>query len=131
MTRLSWAARMTSVVSVVTSLIFVTRSIWANKRSTRGTVKLAVGWVDGAVSATAPSELPSYRGYRYPAEIISYAVWLYYRFSLSVRDVEELLAERTTLHGARRDAGAVWSTGPAPRFLIRSASVSTRAVCTW
>ncbi len=35
MTRLSWAARMTSVVSVVTSLIFVTRSIRANKRSTR------------------------------------------------------------------------------------------------
>jgi len=38
--------------------------------------------------------LPSYRGYRYPAEIISYAVWLYYPFSLSLRDVEELLAER-------------------------------------
>jgi hypothetical protein len=46
------------------------------------------------VSAPAPSELPSYRGYRYPAEIISHAVWLYYRFSLSLRDVEELLAER-------------------------------------
>ena len=41
-----------------------------------------------------PSELPSYRGYRYPAEIISHAVWLYFRFSLSLRDVEELLAER-------------------------------------
>jgi putative transposase len=35
-----------------------------------------------------------YSGYRYPAEIISHAVWLYYRFSLSFRDVEELLAER-------------------------------------
>ena len=46
------------------------------------------------MSAPAPSELPSYRGYRYPVEIISYAVWLYYRFSLSLRDVEELLAER-------------------------------------
>jgi transposase-like protein len=46
------------------------------------------------VSAPAPSELPSYRGYRYPAEIISHAVWLYFRFSLSLRDVEELLAER-------------------------------------
>ncbi len=33
-------------------------------------------------------------GYRYPAEIISQAVWLYFRFSLSLRDVEELLAER-------------------------------------
>ena len=46
------------------------------------------------MSAPAPSELPSYRGYRYPAEIISHAVWLYFRFSLSLRDVEELLAER-------------------------------------
>jgi putative transposase len=35
-----------------------------------------------------------YRGYRFPPEIISYAVWLYPRFSLSLRDVEELLAER-------------------------------------
>jgi putative transposase len=37
---------------------------------------------------------PSYKGYRFPAEIISHAVWLYYRFSLSYRDVEELMAER-------------------------------------
>ncbi len=38
--------------------------------------------------------LPSYSGYRFPAEIISHAVWLYFRFALSYRDVEELLAER-------------------------------------
>ena len=36
----------------------------------------------------------SYRGHRFPAKIISHAVWLYYRFSLSFRDVEDLLAER-------------------------------------
>jgi len=36
----------------------------------------------------------SYRGYRFPSEIISHAVWLYYRFCLSFRDVEDLLAER-------------------------------------
>jgi putative transposase len=35
-----------------------------------------------------------YRGHRYPPEIIAHAVWLYFRFSLSLRDVEELLAER-------------------------------------
>ena len=29
-----------------------------------------------------------------PADIISYAVWLYYRFNLSHRDIEDLLAER-------------------------------------
>ena len=37
---------------------------------------------------------PSYRGYRFPPEIISHAVWLYDRFGLSFRDVEDLLAER-------------------------------------
>ncbi len=42
---------------------------------------------------TAPSS-PCYKGYRFPAEIISHAVWLYYRFSLSYRDVEELMAAR-------------------------------------
>src|SRR3954462_8727409 len=35
-----------------------------------------------------------YKRHRYPTEIISHAVWLYYRFSLSYRDVEELLAAR-------------------------------------
>jgi putative transposase len=33
-------------------------------------------------------------GYRFPPEIISYAVWAYHRFCLSFRDVEDLLAER-------------------------------------
>jgi putative transposase len=37
---------------------------------------------------------PLYTGYRYPAEIISYAVWLYFRFPLSLRMVEEMLAAR-------------------------------------
>jgi len=37
---------------------------------------------------------PLYRGYRFHAEIISHAVWLYYRFALSHRDIEDLLAER-------------------------------------
>ena len=35
---------------------------------------------------------PSYAGYRFPAEIISHAVWLYFRFPLSLRMVDELLA---------------------------------------
>src|ERR687893_2046427 len=37
---------------------------------------------------------PSYKGFRFPQEIIAHAVWLYYRFNLSYRDVEELLAAR-------------------------------------
>jgi putative transposase len=35
-----------------------------------------------------------YKGHRFPAEIISHVVWLYFRFSLSYRDVEEMLAAR-------------------------------------
>ena len=36
----------------------------------------------------------SYKRHRFPPDIISYAVWLYHRFNLSYRDVEDLLAER-------------------------------------
>ena len=36
----------------------------------------------------------TYKRHRFPPEIISYAVWLYYRFNLSYRDIEDLLAER-------------------------------------
>ena len=36
----------------------------------------------------------SYRRHRFPPEVISHAVWLYHRFCLSLRDVEDLLAER-------------------------------------
>src|SRR5580692_12740516 len=35
-----------------------------------------------------------YGGYRFPAEIIGHAVWLYFRFPLGLRMVEELLAAR-------------------------------------
>ncbi len=35
-----------------------------------------------------------YKRYRFPPEVIQYAVWLYYRFNLSHRDIEDLLAER-------------------------------------
>jgi DDE domain len=36
----------------------------------------------------------SYRGYRFRPEIIQHAIWLYVRFTLSFRDIEDLLAER-------------------------------------
>jgi putative transposase len=36
----------------------------------------------------------SYSAYRFPPEIIKQAIWLYLRFTLSFRDVEDLLAER-------------------------------------
>ena len=40
------------------------------------------------------SQPASYHGYRFPPDIISHAVWLYYRFCLSFRDTEDLLAQR-------------------------------------
>ena len=36
----------------------------------------------------------SYAGYRFPPEVIDHAIWLYLRFTLSFRDVEDLLSER-------------------------------------
>jgi putative transposase len=36
----------------------------------------------------------SYRGFRYPAEIISHCVWLYHRFPLSFREIEEMMLAR-------------------------------------
>jgi putative transposase len=42
-----------------------------------------------------PSASPArYKNHRFPGEIISHGVWLYYRFTLSYRDVQELLFER-------------------------------------
>jgi transposase-like protein len=38
--------------------------------------------------------LLSYRRHRFPRSIIQHAIWLYLRFTLSYRDVEDLLAER-------------------------------------
>ncbi len=40
------------------------------------------------------TSVPSYKRHRFPPAIIAHAVWLYCRFALSYRDVEELLAER-------------------------------------
>src|SRR4029453_9591270 len=43
---------------------------------------------------TPPTAPDRYKNHRFPAEIISHGVWLYYRFCLSYRDVEELLFAR-------------------------------------
>jgi putative transposase len=51
-----------------------------------------LSWLREAGGITPkPASCP---GYRFPTEIISRAVWLYYVFSLSLRDVELILAER-------------------------------------
>jgi putative transposase len=55
------------------------------------------GWLAlgrrGSLSGVMSSSNP-YRGFRFPAEIIEHAVWLYHCFSLSLRDVELILAAR-------------------------------------
>ena len=52
----------------------------------------------------------SYRRHRFPASIIQHAIWLYLRFTLSYRDVEELLAARglegSCIHN-RQPVGAI------------------------
>ena len=55
---------------------------------------------------------PDYKGFRFPPEIISHAVWLYFRFSLRFRDVEELLAQRgivVTYETVRQWGLRVWA----------------------
>ena len=53
---------------------------------------------------TPPADIACYKNHRFPGEIISHGVWLYYRFTLSYRDVQELLFERgiTVSHEAVR-----------------------------
>tara|TARA_B100000809_G_scaffold256962_1_gene297757 strand:+ start:1286 stop:1972 length:687 start_codon:yes stop_codon:yes gene_type:complete len=48
----------------------------------------------------------TYKRHRFPPEIISYSVWLYFRFNLSHRDIEDLLAERGII--VSREAIRLW-----------------------
>src|SRR6185436_19366205 len=50
-----------------------------------------VWWLRGLVVVAIAAR---YKGYRYPIEVIGHAVWLYHRFTLSLRDVEELMLAR-------------------------------------
>jgi len=62
-------------------------------RSTSGIVKTLLVCSHAAMSK--PSARPQlYKGCRFPAEIISHGVWLYYRFGVSLRDVSELMLAR-------------------------------------
>ena len=53
-----------------------------------------------------PIDLPRLKGFRYPREIIAYAVWAYHRFALSMADVEDLLAARGVI--VSREAIRLW-----------------------
>ena len=63
-------------------------------RATAGIVTLRSrrGWT-GRILVVGITE-PSYKGHRYPSKIIDHCVWLYFRFTLSFRDIEEIMLER-------------------------------------
>jgi len=50
-----------------------------------------VWWLSGLVVVAIAAR---HKDYRYPIEVIGHAVWLYHRFTLSLRDVEELMLAR-------------------------------------
>ena len=64
---------------------------------------------------------PSYRGFRFPPEVISHCVWLYHRFNLSLRDIEELMLERgiegshEAVHQWTRRFGPAYAAAPRRR----------------
>jgi putative transposase len=68
------------------------------------------GYVDATLSSL-------YKGHRYPAEIISHCVWLYHRFPLSLREVEEMMMARgvlvtyETIHQWCRKFGQAFANG--------------------
>jgi len=58
-----------------------------------------------------------YKQYRYPVEIIQYSVWLYYRFNLSQRDIEDLLAERGII--VSYESIRLWCNKFGPKYATR------------
>ena len=53
----------------------------------------------------------SYKGHRYPAEIIAHCVWLYHRFPLNFHEVKELMLVRGVICPTRRSGSGVPSSG--------------------
>ena len=53
-----------------------------------------------------PTLMPYLKGFRFPREVVSYAVWAYHRFALGTADVEDLLAERGVI--VSREAVRLW-----------------------
>jgi putative transposase len=77
---------------------------------------------------TTTPACPSYAGYRFPAEVISHAVWLYFRFPLSLRNVDELLAARGVIvsHETVRQWGLKFGQGFANQIRRRLPAVGDK-----
>jgi transposase-like protein len=64
-------------------------------KCSQGTVRLTIKARPRSYTAAMPTARdPLYQRHRFPPEVISHAVWLYFRFPLSLRMVEEMLATR-------------------------------------
>lgn len=67
---------------------------------------------EGTAKLTLPVRqnppMNTYKRHRFPPDIISYAVWLYFRFNLSHRNIEDLLAERSI--SVSRESIRLWCT---------------------
>src|SRR5271166_2620460 len=75
----------------IVSTSLIKRSICGTLSRWHRQVVDLVWWQRGLVVVAIAAR---YKGYRYPIEVIGHAVWLYHRFALSLRDVEELMLAR-------------------------------------
>jgi putative transposase len=62
--------------------------------------------------------MKTHKGHRFPPDIISYAVWLYYRFNRSHRDIDDVLAEHSV--SVSRKANRLWGIKFSARYVRRS-----------
>ena len=66
----------------------------------------------------------AYRRHRFPPEIIQHAVWLYYRFNLSHRDIEDILARRGVL--VTHESIRLWCNKFGPHYAHRTVAPELR-----
>jgi len=76
-------------------------------------------------------QAPSFTRHRFSGEVIRYAVWLYFRFTLSVRDVEELLAQRGIVVSPLGDPLLGDQARPTDRGEHPAGAVSPKRTCLW
>jgi transposase-like protein len=92
---------------------------------------LIVARVNGVRSLNADAVF--YRGFRYPAEIISHCVWLYHRFPLSFREIEEMMLARGVVvsHETIRQWCAKFGAAYAAGLRRRRGRAGDRRVGSW
>ena len=71
----------------------------------------------------------SFKRHRFPPDVIRYAVWLYYRFTMSLRDVEDLLAERGI--DVSYETVRCWANKFGPAFAANICRARGRADSVW